>query len=216
MPAELSAGELEIVRGELAQLLYDRTSGTCEYIFGDSVASLVETPDGVEVTFVSGPPRTFDLVVGADGIHSRVRSLAFGPESDYVTHLGYYYALVDMDVDTDIAGAMYNEPGRMVGVMGVKAPVFFVFASEQLAFDRDDVGQQRRVLRRAYRTARWRVNCGGRTATIARPTPATSRGSPATRRSRGRSTRAVCWIRAPRWECAAVMPFSRCPRCSGR
>jgi 2-polyprenyl-6-methoxyphenol hydroxylase-like FAD-dependent oxidoreductase len=50
----------------------------------------------VHVTFERGAPRSFDLVVGADGIHSNVRRLAFGPEPDYVAHLGYYYAQVDL------------------------------------------------------------------------------------------------------------------------
>jgi 2-polyprenyl-6-methoxyphenol hydroxylase-like FAD-dependent oxidoreductase len=51
-------------------------------LFGDSITALTQTPDGVRVEFEHGPARTFDLVVGADGIHSAVRRLAFGPERD--------------------------------------------------------------------------------------------------------------------------------------
>src|SRR3954463_12293862 len=93
IPGEFTGGDLEIRRGELSQLLYDRTAGGCEYLFGDSVTSLTETPGGVHVTFDREAPRTFDLVVGADGIHSTVRRLAFGPESNHVMFLGHYYAL---------------------------------------------------------------------------------------------------------------------------
>ncbi|GAA2468935.1 FAD-dependent monooxygenase [Winogradskya humida] len=155
VPGEFSGGEIEIVRGDLARLLYDRTSSTCEYMFGDSISTLDETGEGVHVTFQHAPPRTFDLVVGADGIHSHTRGLAFGPEADYVRHLGYYYALADMDTGDD--DAMYGEPGRMAAIGGRKAPAFFVFASELLDYDRDDVDQQKRLVADAYRGGGWRI-----------------------------------------------------------
>ncbi|MBW4718480.1 FAD-dependent monooxygenase [Saccharothrix obliqua] len=155
IPGAFTGGEIEIPRGDLAALLHERTA-ECEYVFGDSVTSLTETPHGVHVTFRHAAPRTFDLVVGADGIHSTVRRLAFGPERDHVRHLGYYYALVDLG---DVGGEpqLYNEPGRMVAVGGPKAPAFFVFASAELTYDRYDVAAQRDILRAAYRGAGWRV-----------------------------------------------------------
>ena len=110
---------------------------------------------GVHVTFERSAPRTFDLVVGADGIHSNVRRLAFGPEANYVRHLGYYYALVDGDVSGE--PEMYNEPGRMAATGGGKAPAFFVFASEPLGYDRDDLDQQKKLLAEAYRGGGWRI-----------------------------------------------------------
>jgi 2-polyprenyl-6-methoxyphenol hydroxylase-like FAD-dependent oxidoreductase len=96
IPAEFSAGEIEIARGDLSRILFERTAANCTYVFRDSIVSLNETLDGVEVTFQRSTPRVFDLVVGADGIHSNVRQLAFGPESDYVRYVGHYYALVNM------------------------------------------------------------------------------------------------------------------------
>src|SRR4051812_48320049 len=72
IPGEFTGGEIEIRRGDLAKLLYERTRDSCEYVFGDSVSSLTENGNGVHVTFEKGAPRTFDLVVGADGIHSNV------------------------------------------------------------------------------------------------------------------------------------------------
>jgi 2-polyprenyl-6-methoxyphenol hydroxylase-like FAD-dependent oxidoreductase len=80
MPAAAFSGELEIMRGDLARIFYDATKAGTEYIFGDSIAELAELGDGVEVRFESGMRRTFDLVIGADGLHSNVRTLAFGPE----------------------------------------------------------------------------------------------------------------------------------------
>ncbi|MEV7005308.1 FAD-dependent monooxygenase [Streptosporangium sp. NPDC051022] len=155
MPGEFTGGDVEILRGDLSALLYERTADACEYVFGDSITSLTETAGGVHVTFERGAPRTFDLVVGADGIHSNVRRLAFGPESDYVRFLGYYYALADLGVDHD--RGMYNEPGRMAALGGPKAPAFFVFASEELDYDRYDTDQHKRILADAYRGMGWKV-----------------------------------------------------------
>ncbi|MGN9782988.1 FAD-dependent monooxygenase [Nonomuraea sp. ZG12] len=155
MPGEFTGGDIEILRGDLSALLFERTAGTCEYVFGDSIASLTDTGDGVRVTFDRAAPRTFDLVVGADGIHSNVRRLAFGPEESYVRFLGHYYALAQIDAGD--GNRMYNEPGRMVTLGGPKAPSFFVFASEPLDFDRYDVEQQRRILMDAYRGGGWRI-----------------------------------------------------------
>ena len=158
IPGEFTGGEIEIRRGDLAELLYERTAADCEYVFGDSITSLTETADGVHVTFTNGAPRTFDLVVGADGIHSNARRLAFGPESDYVSFLGHYYALVELDDQDETQNAlMYNEPGRMVAIGGPKAPAFFVFASEQLDYDRYDTAQQNAILQSVYRGGGWRV-----------------------------------------------------------
>ncbi|MEV8635031.1 FAD-dependent monooxygenase [Streptosporangium sp. NPDC051023] len=155
IPGEFTGGDVEIRRGELAALLYERTREGCEYVFGDSITSLTETAGGVHVTFERGAPRTFDLVVGADGIHSNVRRLAFGPEADYVRFMGHYYGLVDLDLDH--RAAMYNEPGRMAALGGPKAPAFFVFASKQLDYDRYDPEQHKRILADAYRGAGWKV-----------------------------------------------------------
>ncbi|WP_305783281.1 FAD-dependent monooxygenase [Symbioplanes lichenis] len=155
VPKEFSGGEIEIARGDLAQLLFDHTRDACTYVFDDTVTSLTETPTGVDVTFARSEPRTYDLVVGADGIHSTTRRLAFGPERDYVRHLGYYYALADVDVPG--APQMYNEPGRMASLGGGKAPAFFVFASAPLSYDRFDSEQQKRIVAEAYRGGGWRI-----------------------------------------------------------
>src|SRR5204862_2068072 len=92
LPASFAGGELEVRRGDLTRVLYEHTRQSTEYLFGDRISGLTETPDGVHVTFASGTTRVFDLVVGADGVHSGVRRLAFGPESRFVRHLGYYVA----------------------------------------------------------------------------------------------------------------------------
>ncbi|MEV6828519.1 FAD-dependent monooxygenase [Amycolatopsis sp. NPDC051102] len=156
IPGEFTGGDIEIRRGELSEILY--THSDCEYLFGDTITSLTETADGVDVTFAHARPRRFDLVVGADGIHSNVRRLAFGPERDYVRYLGYHYALAELGEELGGGDAvMYNEPGRMAAVGGPKASAFFVFASPELDYDRTDTEKQRQLLMDAYQGAGWRV-----------------------------------------------------------
>ena len=87
MPAHVFAGDVEILRGDLAEILYQATQGTTEYLFGDSITSLDEHPGGVDVSFEHAPPRTFGLVIGADGLHSNVRWLAFGEHDRFIEDL---------------------------------------------------------------------------------------------------------------------------------
>lgn len=164
LPGEFTGGDLEVGRGDLARVLHDSVGSGCEYLFDDSVASLRQDADGVHVSFERSPEQTFDLVVGADGIHSNVRRLAFGPEERYLRFLGYHYALADVPGLAPGAGAdrprspagpglMYNEPGRMV-TTGGGAPAFFVFASKRPYDRRAGSAERRRLLTEAYSGAR--------------------------------------------------------------
>ncbi|HEX5201567.1 MAG TPA: FAD-dependent monooxygenase [Actinoplanes sp.] len=118
MPADLFGGEgivaeIEIARGDLARILHDATAGDVEWRFGDRVTAL--TPDG-EVTFASGRRERFDVVVGADGVRSGVRELAFGPHEQFVRPLGgcsSYFTVPDPG-DLDNWFEMYNAPGGLV------------------------------------------------------------------------------------------------------
>jgi 2-polyprenyl-6-methoxyphenol hydroxylase-like FAD-dependent oxidoreductase len=75
MPDGFTSGELEIMRGDLANVLYETTKNSTEYIFNDTITGLTQGPDGVDVRFSRTPARHFDLVIGADGLHSNVRPL---------------------------------------------------------------------------------------------------------------------------------------------
>jgi 2-polyprenyl-6-methoxyphenol hydroxylase-like FAD-dependent oxidoreductase len=88
IPAAFMSGDLEILRGDLSRILYDATCDHTEYLFGDSVQALAETPDGVEVRFERAAPRRFDRVVGADGMHSQVRTLHFPSNGGSQTESG--------------------------------------------------------------------------------------------------------------------------------
>ncbi|MFJ2605663.1 FAD-dependent monooxygenase [Streptomyces sp. NPDC087425] len=84
--------DIEILRDELCALLVSAAEPGIEYLFGDSITTLVQDEDGVRVRFESGTERSFDLVVGADGLHSVTRRLVFGPEADYLHPVGTYIA----------------------------------------------------------------------------------------------------------------------------
>ncbi|HUH69931.1 MAG TPA: FAD-dependent monooxygenase [Mycobacterium sp.] len=158
IPAEFSGGCVEIMRGDLAELLYDLTATRCRYVFDDQVTALVDEGSSVSVDYARGPSQRFDLVVGADGIHSSIRELAFGPDERFVRHLGYYYAVTggkavsaaQAAVSGPRRGLMYNEPGRMCSVAGPAAPRLFVFASGVADYGRRDSTEQRAVLRAAF------------------------------------------------------------------
>jgi 2-polyprenyl-6-methoxyphenol hydroxylase-like FAD-dependent oxidoreductase len=169
MPADLlgdsggAIAELEIMRGDLVRILYEATRDDVEYVFGDAIADLAQGEDGVKVTFERAQPRRFDLVVGADGLHSGVRRLAFGPESRFVRHLGAYVAVFSVANHLDLDGweLLYSVPGKTAGIYpvrhGTEARALFFFAAPPLAYDRHDLDQQKRLLADSFAGERWEV-----------------------------------------------------------
>src|ERR1051325_9868150 len=83
---------ISLLRGDLAKTSFETIAGKAEVIFGDSIGSVREDSAGVEVTFQHRPTRRFDLLAGCDGLHSIVRTLVFGRESQFEKYLGYYAA----------------------------------------------------------------------------------------------------------------------------
>src|ERR1700722_2168211 len=153
MTGEFTGGDVEILRGDLTAILYELNTAGCEYRFGDSITALTDTADGVRAEFERGAAQTFDLVVGADGIHSRVRRLAFGPERDYVRYLGYYYCVAgapgwghDARRPERLTARAWNAPGRMAARGGSKGSHLYLFASPELERARGDVAAQRRLI----------------------------------------------------------------------
>jgi 2-polyprenyl-6-methoxyphenol hydroxylase-like FAD-dependent oxidoreductase len=133
-----------------------------EFLFDDTVVALTPDGSGVEVTFDRAAPRRFDAVVGADGLHSTVRRLAFGPEREFVRHMGVYVATMPLgqpvDHPTDIL--MYNTPGRLVSIHPSRgdALVAFIFRGAEIpGFDHRDTELHRRIVLDAYAGVGWRV-----------------------------------------------------------
>ncbi len=163
MPDGFTSGELEIMRGDLAGIFYEATRATTEYIFDDSIASMEESPAGVDVVLQRTGPRRFDLVVGADGLHSRVRSLAFGEEARFVRYLGCYVSIFTIPnyLNLDRSGLYYGTLGKKVGIFSGRdrqeAKASFFFATEPLHYDRRDTEQQKVLLREHFRHEAWEV-----------------------------------------------------------
>jgi len=159
LPESFTGGAVEIERGRLARLLYERTRGQVEYVFDDSIASLAQTADGVEATLDSGRELTADVVIGADGLHSNVRRLAFGPEEDYVRPSGYHVGLFDVPASYADPGVdrIHNEPGRAlsVGPTSRGAAAMCVFHDSALRVDHRDTAAHRRILARAFDGMGW-------------------------------------------------------------
>ncbi|HZX07882.1 FAD-dependent monooxygenase [Kribbella sp.] len=153
--------EIEILRGDLAELLAAAASDV-EFVYGDSIAALEQDADGVEVSLASGAGRRFDLVIGADGVHSRVRRLAFGPEEEFVQHLGGYtsYFTIETPENLDDWMKVYTAPrGRWVALRPDRDPRYakalLSFRSPILTYDRRDVAAQKRLVRERFEGLGW-------------------------------------------------------------
>src|SRR5205807_4268698 len=116
--------EIEILRGDLSQVLYDDTRDGVEYVFGDRIAELTQDADGVDVAFAGGEERRFDLVVGADGLHSALRAMVFGPRERYVRHLGlalaFYSVPNEFGLDRWLIDYQDQESGRSAGLRPIQ------------------------------------------------------------------------------------------------
>jgi len=171
---------LSILRGDLAAAIFERIarrggelvaardSEAVETIFDDSITRLEQDDDGVDVTFEHAPPRRFDLVVGADGLHSNTRRLAFRAGTGAEHHekfLGYYTAAFSTSHyphrDEGVY-VSYAVPGRQVARYALRddrAAFFLILAAEQpLAIDHRDAAQQRRILHDSFAGIGWEMD----------------------------------------------------------
>ncbi|MCK2214963.1 FAD-dependent monooxygenase [Actinomadura sp. ATCC 31491] len=142
--------DVEIMRDDLTALLMDAAAPDIRY--GDSIAALAQDADGVDVTFDSGRRDRYDYVVGADGLHSNVRRLAFGPEERFVHHLGAYVSIftapnfLGLDhwqtwfQDGAVGGCVYSD--RDTTTMRVNLG----FQDGPVAYDHRDTDAQKRLI----------------------------------------------------------------------
>ncbi|MEW9552257.1 FAD-dependent monooxygenase [Nonomuraea sp. NPDC050783] len=156
------AGDPRILRDDLSGLLHEATRHEVEYVFGDSITGLEQDAGGVRATFERGRPRRFDLVAGADGLHSRTRRLAFGPERRFARHLGIHTAVFGLPDHLGLreTGLLYSAPGRAAGVLGVPgagARAALHFASGPLGRDRGDPGWHKRVVAERFAGEGWQI-----------------------------------------------------------
>jgi 2-polyprenyl-6-methoxyphenol hydroxylase-like FAD-dependent oxidoreductase len=157
---QLEDREVEVPRAELSAILVEAGRGDAEFLFDEMITQIHPDESGVDVIFDRAAPRHFDLVVGADGIHSGVRRLAFGPEADFVQHLGMYVATAELGIplERDDVVIMHNEPGTAVALHpGAGSPgVAFMFRS-RARIDHRDPDAARQLLKGTYRNVGWRA-----------------------------------------------------------
>ena len=144
-------GDLEVPRGDVLNVLYGRIKDEVTLQFSDSVASLKQSPDSIQVGFESGKRADFDLVVGADGVHSRVRQLILGDESAYLKPLGARIAIATIPnfLQLDHAEMLYAEPGRSVFVYSsdaATAKALFLFQDDSHTSVRN-IAEQKALLK---------------------------------------------------------------------
>ncbi|MFJ3517236.1 FAD-dependent monooxygenase [Streptomyces sp. NPDC090131] len=170
----LDGADIELLREDLVRMVHERTRTDIEYLFGDSITGLEEEASGVHVRFAHAAPRTFDLVVGADGLHSTVRRLAFGPEERFSHHLGSYLSVFAADNFLALDDwQMWLRDGDMgFGIMPVRdnteLRIAFGFESAPLAPELRTGDALRRLVVDRLQTLEWE---GARLADAARKAP---------------------------------------------
>jgi 2-polyprenyl-6-methoxyphenol hydroxylase-like FAD-dependent oxidoreductase len=164
LPAEFAGGELEVLRSDLSRVLYEHSRDRASYRFGASIAELREHADGVDVRFESGLEETYDLVIGADGMHSVVRRLAWPADRVTEKHGGYYVAGWEApnSIGAEPDSLMYNVPGKLACVGADRrdpalAQTLFVFRSPVLSYNRRDLDQQKAIIREHFTGVGWLV-----------------------------------------------------------
>jgi 2-polyprenyl-6-methoxyphenol hydroxylase-like FAD-dependent oxidoreductase len=154
--------DIEIERDKFVHILFDKLKNDVEFIFNNSITGLNETKDNIEVSFKDGSHRTYELVLGCDGIHSGVRKIWFGKESEYSHFLNAYFAttIVSKLLIEQKTMQMYNEPNRsiMLNAYNNKTDIIFCFnTAEEIPYNFRDKEQQKKIILAQFEKVGWRT-----------------------------------------------------------
>ncbi|MET8995625.1 FAD-dependent monooxygenase [Amycolatopsis sp. NPDC004169] len=156
--------DLEIRRGDLIRTLYDLVRDDVEVRFDDTVETLTDAAEGVDVTFRSGHRDRYDLVIGADGLHSRTRELVFGEEAPFHHYLGYCFAGFTMPNDFGLyrEGVTWSKPGKGAALYAVldseEVHGFLVSARPEPPFEAfRNPEAQRELIARTFEGDGWEI-----------------------------------------------------------
>lgn len=150
-------------RSDLAATIYSAVEGKVETVFGDGIASIEEAADRVHVGFDHAAPRDFDLVIGADGLHSRVRSLTFGREAGFERFLGYHVAAFELtgyrprDELTYVSQALAGRQVSRFSKRDDRTLFMFCYREKKPAPVPEDDAGRRAALRREFADMKWEV-----------------------------------------------------------
>ncbi|MBG6064637.1 2-polyprenyl-6-methoxyphenol hydroxylase-like FAD-dependent oxidoreductase [Micromonospora ureilytica] len=158
------APDVEILRDDLVGVLHAAAGEHVRYVFGDRITALRQDELGVEVTFESAAPARFDFVVGADGMHSGVRRLAFGPEQQFLRYLGGYVAVMTIPNFTglDRWQTFHIDENVGAGIIGLgrdeEARAYLGFQSDEpIEYDFRDASSQKQLLTDRVKGMGWVV-----------------------------------------------------------
>lgn len=154
--------EIEIERDKFVRILYDEIKKDVEFIFDDTITALNETRENIEVSFKNAPQRLFDLVIGCDGIHSGVRKMVFGHETEYAHFLEAYFSItiVNKLLIKQKTMQMFNVPDKAITLNAYnnKTDVIFCFYSEkEIPYNYRDEEQQRKIILDQFKELSWRT-----------------------------------------------------------
>src|SRR5215216_2833907 len=149
-------------RSELAATIYHTIDGNVETVFGDSIARIEDASNSLRVSFDHAAPREVDLVIGADGLHSHIRELAFGPEASFEVSLGYHVAAFELDgyqPRDELVYVSHGVPGRQISRFSLrddKTLFLFIFRDEYMSTENPSSEQERKsVLTNAFADIGW-------------------------------------------------------------
>jgi len=157
----IDSPDIELLRDDLVELLYGASQWTADYIFDDTITALDDDGVVVRVTFERAAPREFDLVIGADGLHSNVRRLAFGPEENFIERLGTHAAIFTVPnfLDLDYWQMWHYGDSTMAGVYSARnnaeARAMLGFMDTDLRIDYRDTEAQFAELERRMAGDGW-------------------------------------------------------------
>ena len=165
-PEDLTGGiqgfDVEIPRGAISSLLFEATRNDVDYRFNESIVAIDQDSTGANVTFQSGRTERFDIVIGADGLHSNTRGIIFGPEAPFERYLGYTFIGFTMPnmPDYDQESACYFAENRFATLFAVKGfdrPFAFFVLQRPRPSDEDtrDVESYRRMMHEAFKNDGW-------------------------------------------------------------
>jgi 2-polyprenyl-6-methoxyphenol hydroxylase-like FAD-dependent oxidoreductase len=163
LPAEVISGELEIFWGDLARILYEAVREDVNYRFGVHVTAVEDDQERVDVTFSDASTGSYDLVIGADGLHSGVRGLVFGPEEQCVTQLGQCFGFFDIEnrLRLDHCGMACAVSGRTAVLQATDpdkpARASFYLTDPQLDFDYQDAEHNKQLFAERFAGMGWQV-----------------------------------------------------------
>ncbi|OJZ67382.1 hypothetical protein BRW65_26235 [Mycobacterium paraffinicum] len=157
----IDSPDIELLRDDLVELLYGASQWTTEYVFDDTITGLEDDGAAVNVTFERAPARSFDLVIGADGLHSNVRRLVFGPEEQFIERLGTHAAIFTVPnfLDLDYWQTWHYGDSTMAGVYSARnnaeARAMLGFMETDLRIDYRDTEAQFAELERRMADDGW-------------------------------------------------------------